>query len=154
MPRLKLRPATEADLDLVFGWSSDPAVRQASFQQAPIPYPEHVAWFKARLADPKCLFLIICEGEEPVGQVRLDLIDDRARVSISLAGQARGRGLGRRALEAAAARAADLAPGVRELIAQVKPDNQASLEAFRRAGFEEVAASGQPGFVSFRLVLD
>jgi len=154
MAQLKLRPATEADLDLVFAWSSDPAVRQASFQQAPIPYPEHVAWFKARLTDPKCLFLIICEAEEPVGQVRLELIEDRARVSISLASRSRGRGLGRRALEAAAVQIASLAPGVRELVAQVKPDNQASQKAFRQAGFEEVAKADQPGCVFFRRVLD
>jgi RimJ/RimL family protein N-acetyltransferase len=72
--------------------------------------------------------------------VRLDIGGAEATVSIHLASDWRGRGVGTRALVALAELAfADL--GIARLLASVKADNHASLAAFRKAGFVRFASA-------------
>jgi RimJ/RimL family protein N-acetyltransferase len=64
---------------------------------------------------------------------------------VTLAPQARGRGLGAAALIEAAAEGL-ARPGVELVCAHVKPQHEASLRAFARAGFT-LAGSGAGGLV-------
>ena len=72
----------------------------------------------------------------PVGQIRLTREPpDAAELHVTVAPEARGRGLGTELIIEAAARGlAD--PTVHRLIAHVKSDNEPSWRAFARAGFE------------------
>ena len=133
-----LRPAGELDRDRTFEWANDPVTRAMSFSSATIPRADHDGWFTRSLAgDARSLF-IAEEGAEPIGLVRLDWLDQahtQAEIGISLAREARGRGLSVLALQALIARARELE--VVRLIARIKPDNEPSLRAFARAGFSE-----------------
>ena len=129
-----LRPATLGDCRRIWIWRNDPESRRASFDSDPIPFETHQAWFSASLGrEDRKLYVIVAEGKES-GVVRLDLSGREAQVSIHLAPEWRFRGVGPAALQAVA----DLAFGpfgLERLVARVKPDNQASVAAFERAGF-------------------
>lgn len=135
---LALRPAGPEDENRLLNWRNDPSTREASFTQGEVAADEHRAWLARKLRDPGCALLIIEEDGRPLGQVRLDrLTADLADISIGLAPEARGRGLGRSALVLTAAEAPRLL-GVATLRALVKHDNEQSLRAFRAAGFVEI----------------
>ena len=44
-----LRKATYEDMDLIFKWANDSAVRNNAFNQEKIEYQEHKKWFKSCL---------------------------------------------------------------------------------------------------------
>ena len=70
------------------------------------------------------------------GQVRFDLDDSGATISISIARNFRGQGLGPSMLRQACRCFWSQHPAV-PVHAYIKPDNAASLKAFSRAGFVE-----------------
>jgi RimJ/RimL family protein N-acetyltransferase len=76
----------------------------------------------------------------PIGHVRVSpQANGAAEIHVVLASDARGRGLGAAVLVQASARA--LADSeVALLCAHVKPENQASLRTFARAGFHPVGS--------------
>ncbi len=77
--------------------------------------------------------------EAQVGQIRYDITDDTAVVSLSLAREARGRGLGPALIWRGSERCfAD--SSVKLIRAYVKPDNKASIRAFSKAGFTDAGA--------------
>ncbi len=138
---IELRPVQSADCRLLWAWANDPGVRAVSFSSAPIAWEPHVRWFQTRLADPHCLFyLAVNEAETPIGQVRLDVEDNAAVISVSLAPEMRGQGYGGEILRIAAATAFATAP-VATIHAYIKPDNDASVRAFQKAGFRANGAT-------------
>jgi RimJ/RimL family protein N-acetyltransferase len=136
-----LRPATESDAELLLEWRNDPQTREASFQQEPIGLEEHRAWLAGRLGDPDCALQVIEVDGRPAGSVRLDREgDEEAEIHIVIAPESRGGGLSIRALDLASEQAGELL-GVRRVRARVKSGNEASLRAFRSAGFEPARES-------------
>ena len=133
---LSLRRARPEDCRLVWEWANAPEVRAASFTTAPIPWESHQEWFAARLQDPNCHFFIILGPEQqPWGQIRFDpLADQQATISITLAPEARGQGLGAAALRLAASEIFRTT-SLTAIHAYIKPDNIRSIRAFRTAGF-------------------
>lgn len=145
-----VRPATMDDAGLLLAWANDPVTRAAGFHTDAIERDEHLAWLQRRLASPECRLYIGVQAGQPVGQVRVDRDEAGiAEVSIGVAPEARGRGVGRRLLDAALAAArADAQLGARAFRARVRPDNAASLALFRAAGFVE-SGSGEEGSIPF-----
>lgn len=127
---IRLRPATADDARRIFEWANDPTTRAVSFSSEPIPWETHVAWFARKLADPACRLYVVCDDDEPVGQVRLDHEGARATISVAIAEPHRGRGLG-----VAAIRAALLESEAEAIDAFILDDNARSIAAFERAGF-------------------
>lgn len=89
-----LRKATEADAEILFWWRNEPETRANSFHMEPLPYEEHVSWLKAALNNPTQEIYIFCDGDMPIGQVRLSTEGDVAtiRYSIDIAYRAQGYG--------------------------------------------------------------
>ena len=136
---LTLRAARADDEAQLLSWRNEPATRRFSFDTRLIDEDEHGRWFKAKLSDPTSVILIAEDDDVPVGQVRLDSVEqDRAEVSISVAPAVRGRGMATEALRLAILQAPELL-GVRRLYARIKPENEASLRLFRAVGFEVIA---------------
>lgn len=130
---MRHRPATRDDAALLFAWANDPETRRQSFTTEPIAWETHVAWLERRLADS---LILIFENPEPVGVVR---IQDGV-ISITVAPEHRGKGYATPMIREAAQ------PGT---IAEVKPDNVASLRAFAAAGFVEISRT--PELLMLRL---
>ena len=129
-----LRPAGHDDCRRVWLWRNDEATRRASFDATPIPLERHERWFQATLQSPERRLYIVEAAGEAAGVVRLDLEGERATVSINLAAEWRGRGVGPLALERLT-EVAFATLGLNRLLASVKADNRASLAAFEKAGF-------------------
>ena len=141
---LDARRANVADAALLWRWANDPETRRRSFTKTAIPWDDHVAWLGKRLASDRAAIWIFSDGAEPVGQVRADVDDDAADVSIVVAPEHRGRGCGK----------AMLAAGVRLLRqdfgrniavrALVLDDNATSLRIFTACGFRAVGPAPRP----------
>ncbi len=132
---LRLRPARLDDAERLFCWRCDPATSMASFGPPPT-WEEHVGWLNRRLGDLHCDLRILEFEERPAGTVRLDRCVRRSwgrlcEVSIAIAPDCRGRGLGKAAL----ALARELKP-VAPLVARVKRGNIASRRLFLSAGYQ------------------
>ncbi len=136
MTVLHYRLATAADVDLYFDWANDPDTRRQSFRTAPIPLDTHRAWFARRLTDPDALLLVFeTDDQQPVGQVRFAReADAEIVIGLSVDARFRGQGLAARLIDMAClACAQHWGPGT--VLAYIRPENQASLRSFARAGF-------------------
>lgn len=130
-----LRDLRADDCRRVWEWANDPGVRAVSFRGDPIPWEGHQRWFAAKLGDPDCLFFIATgDGGEPIGQVYFDVKGREAVVSVSLAPASRGKGYGPRVIRKASRKLLDRG-AVESIHAYIKPNNEASLRAFGRAGY-------------------
>ena len=149
---LRLRLVTMADGPVLLAWRNDPETRRQSFVQDRVRLRTHLAWLAGKLADPTCwLFLAVDQRDRPVGQVRLERLSRGvAEVHISVAPEARGRGVARATL-ALAAGASSGTMAVRTLVAHVRPDNVASVIAFVKAGFEFQRRTKVKGTACYRL---
>lgn len=137
--RLRLRPATRADRDLLWRWRNDPDTRRASFDAEEIPRERHARWLEDTLARAdRRLYVAVLDGTD-VATARLDIAGREAEVSLTVAPEQRGRGVGAQVLEALAREAA-AGLAIFRLIARVRPENAASRRAFERAGFHLVEA--------------
>ena len=92
---LRLRRVDMADAETLFRWRNDPEARENSFQTQPIVYDEHIAWLDKTLRDSSQEIYILCEGDTPIGQVRLSTEDDAATVNYSIDAAHRAQGYGR-----------------------------------------------------------
>ena len=129
---LDLRPAEPCDARDVWTWRNDAAARSASRQTDPVLWPTHEAWFSRALADATRTLLIGVDREtcEKVGLVRFDLLESGQRlVGVNVAPERRGRGYGALLL----AKALERQSGA--LVAEVRPENRASVRLFEKLGF-------------------
>jgi RimJ/RimL family protein N-acetyltransferase len=144
---LTLRQATVADADLLRAWRNDPGTLAASWEREPVEPAGHVRWLSGVLADPNRHLLVAEEGARPVGQVRFDGGDDGAwLISVAIAPEERGRGLGSELIRAGVAWLCERDGGAR-VLAQVRTGNEQSLRAFDRAGFERTREEPERGMV-------
>ncbi len=140
--RVWLREATLEDSERVWRWRNDAETRRGSFDEREIPLDEHRQWFEATIQRGDRRLYVVLAGGVEAGVVRLDLEGSGALVSINIAPEWRGRGIGKTALTALAERAfGEL--GLKQLVARVKARNVISRKAFEEAGFQ-VVQNGDP----------
>jgi UDP-2,4-diacetamido-2,4,6-trideoxy-beta-L-altropyranose hydrolase len=144
---LSLRRAQTGDCKLLWEWANDPEVRANSFSGDFISWERHQEWFGAKLADPNCvLYLALDIHNRPVGQVRYDVAESHALISVSLAAEFRNKAYGGRLL-VLAVEELFRSTGATVIDAYVKPTNETSLRVFTRAGFrrqEDGTFAGRP----------
>ena len=130
-----LRRASFEDADRLLAWRNDPTARAQSLSTEEIDGATHRTWLARRLADEGTrLFIAEADGVAS-GMVRVDTTGPGlGEISVAVAAEARGAGLGRLLVEQGARRAAaELA--LDSIDAVIKPGNAASLATFRGAGF-------------------
>lgn len=132
-----LRCAEESDMDLLFQWVNDKEVRNNSFQTKDITYEEHQKWFMNMLHREDVKQYIYMSEGEPVGQIRICLVGDEAEISYSIAPEYRYMGYGKQMIAALKNVVQEEYPKVKELVAQVKPENLASQKVFLDCGYYE-----------------
>jgi len=137
---LTFRDARRADSRRVWEWRN--AVNPTfSLLNEETAYGDHDAWFCAALDDAERNIRIALAGDLPCGYLRIDVIDQQCgRVSVCLASDAKGRGLGRKLLAEADRLAADL--GLFRLNAEINIRNEASRRVFKAAGYVTEKKSG------------
>jgi RimJ/RimL family protein N-acetyltransferase len=140
-----LRPAAERDADLLLAWRNDPEAVRFSGTARAVTMREHRDWLAARIIDPATRIWIAEQEHTAVGQVRIDLEDGVATVSVAVAPGHRGRGLGTAVLRAMVAEV-EGDPRVTRLRALAHAENVASVRAFERVGFS-AQGRGADGFL-------
>lgn len=137
---MRLRRACGADMDLLYRWANEPIVRQNAFHTEPIPYTDHVQWFSEMMADDAVRQYILCDGDLPVGQIRLNLEGAAALIDYSVAAQERGKGYGRTLLRLAQEELEkDETLRAAQLVGLVKHGNTASAKTFEKCGYQKEA---------------
>jgi pseudaminic acid synthase len=131
-----IRPARQSDIDAVYIISNDQVVRSQSLNTEPIPWEQHVEWFKQKLEDPNVLFLIAEIQEGAVfAQIRYEIAGVSALVNLSVHADYRGKGLASGLLEEGDRRLFEQHQTMDRVVAQILPDNIASAKAFLKAGY-------------------
>jgi RimJ/RimL family protein N-acetyltransferase len=141
-----LRRAVAADAEDFFHWRNEAHARAMSFASEPVAWSEHARWFRRKLDDASAELHVVEVDGLPVGQVRIDHLANEAVLSFAIDPLVRGRGLGERAVAAAAERATRDVP----VRADVKPENTASRKVFTKLGWTESRAP--EGHIVFRMI--
>lgn len=141
-PPLSLRRATAADSADLLAWRNDPLTRANSRNTQAVAPNGHEAWLARALADANRRLWIGEVAGAAVGTASA-VRDPRGTVEISVtvAPEARGRGIATRLVPAAVAEARRLWPGA-PIRAEIKPDNRASRAVFEACGFTLVGDRG------------
>ena len=139
--QLLLAEPTDDDALLVMRWRNDPTTLAASFHQEPKVWPAFQAEF-ARYFDASIPPLFGADDGERLAFVRFrDVVKPAlgprlvVDISINVAPEARGRGVGTRIIALASARALEQADAV---LAEIRPGNAASVKAFLAAGYSRI----------------
>jgi UDP-2,4-diacetamido-2,4,6-trideoxy-beta-L-altropyranose hydrolase len=136
-PRITLRRVRSDDADLIREWRNDEDAVRFSVTGRPVSPGEHALWFAGQVDDPARLFWIAEQRGNPVGEVRVDLSGREGTVSIAVAPEWRGCGIGTSILRVLLSEIVRH-PEVSTLTALARQDNTASVRAFERAGFRSL----------------
>ncbi len=131
--------------ELIYRWQCQPGSRRYSRNPHPPTPDEHLQWMQTVLHDAARMLWILMVNGSPAGILRLDMIKnepDIAEVSILIAEEWRGHGVGKCALQALNGRFSHL-----HLNAWIHQDNAASLHLFQRAGYQQRSMPNEAGFV-------
>lgn len=143
---IRTRAAALDDAMLLLAWRNDAVTRRMSLHSEAVSLEEHLAWYTASLSNPLRVIFIGEDAETgvAVGMVRFDSDASPspiAEVSLNIAPEQRGRGLGRAVLEAAIVALDARHPEIRALTAVIRPENTASVRLFEAAGFHRIGES-------------
>lgn len=133
--KLRLRPVESTDCDLIWKWANDPVTRQVSLSPTLVTLQQHQAWFIDKLKDTQTCFYIVFEKNVPIGQIRFEIDQETAIVSVNLAPECRGMGYGARVIKLGV-EALFEETSVMLVHAYIKPENIASIKAFMKAEFQ------------------
>lgn len=130
---MELRLATMDDALILFDWRNDQVSRQNFINQKLVSWTEHIDWLKDSLANPHRQIFIATVDGCPVGQIRLDEIDEvRTELSWTIAPEERAKGYGKEMVRLGASKV----PNGRTSIAKIKSHNEASRRIVNRLGFQ------------------
>jgi len=161
MGEIDLRPANPADGEMIFCWRNHPVVRRYSGDAREIDWETHCEWFRQSLQNPNRILLIAEADGNPLGVLRYDLSETRlstqqsAQVSVYLKPEKIGQGYGANLLVAGVQWIRNQHPSVSKLVAEILPENAASIRAFERAGYvKSDAPAAQPAVCREKLIYE
>ncbi len=130
-----LRGAADVDSQKVFDLSNDPVVRSQSINSNTIELDYHKKWFAEKIKKEDYIFLLAFDKKNNfIGQVRFDINKADAVVSISIVNEFRGKGFSKNILKEACTKIFS-EKDISTITANILPDNIASINGFKSAGF-------------------
>jgi hypothetical protein len=114
----------------LYQWANDPTIRAQSLQSETIAWTSHLEWFYQKLQHPINRMFIYYHNNQPIGNLRLDAVDEKYKISYLVDADFRGMGFGSRIIEDA------LIITQQTLIAEVKMNNLASNKLFEKHKFK------------------
>lgn len=146
---VSIRSATLQDAIHLYLWRIHPSTRTMMRETGDIRWEDHLAWLKATLDNPdRYLFVGLCDGQ-PVGTARLDVEGTEAEISVTVAPECRGAGVGSELIRVATQQVLDNQM-VTKVMARIKPENVGSLRAFAKAGYVVVSESESEAILTFK----
>lgn len=129
---MQLRKATHDDWKILLDWRNDPTTKENSFNQDKISLETHRLWFNDSLLNPQRNIYILEDNLTPVGSIRSDnILHNQYLLSWNIASNQRGKGYGNKILEIY------LQDKTGKFIAEIKPENTASIKMVQKNGFEK-----------------
>jgi UDP-2,4-diacetamido-2,4,6-trideoxy-beta-L-altropyranose hydrolase len=136
LAEIELRAATKDDSARLFEWRNHPSIRAISINTDPIIWESHQQWFKNVLQDANRPLYIAEQAGTEVGVIRFDINEARAEVSLYLAPEHKGKGLGTQLLLLGEKQLLKERSDVQKLVATVREGNEASHRLFRRCDYQ------------------
>ncbi|MBS0229043.1 MAG: UDP-2,4-diacetamido-2,4,6-trideoxy-beta-L-altropyranose hydrolase [Proteobacteria bacterium] len=134
--RMRLRPATLADAEMLLAWRNEASTRHSSHDTATIALAEHLRWLESSLANPcRCLLVAEIDGTA-MGTARADLTAGVHVLSWTVPEKYRSRGIGK---EMVRMLVSSIAGPVR---AEIRRGNHASIRTAVAAGLHLVCEQG------------
>jgi len=141
--KLSIRKARKDDCKNIWLWWNDPVTRAMMKKNGQVPWEDHCVWFDKILVDDSRVLLVGEVDGEAVGVVRfLQEADGVYEVSINLAPEARGKGIGSKLL-GLGLKHLKQAKSVQLAFAMLKKSNIASKRTFEKNGFAFTAPTGE-----------
>lgn len=133
--KISLRHLRLDDIHDIYELSNENEVRENSFNTNKIEFKDHEKWFKSKLENNKCLFLVIEIDENFAGQVRFDLSGLEATISISITKKFRDIGLGTNIIKSSLDYLKEKLPSIKIVKAYIKEINKRSIKLFEKSDF-------------------
>ena len=129
---MQLRKAIFDDWKMLLDWRNDPTTRLNSFEQGEVSEQTHKIWFDKSLSNSNREIYILEDNSIPVGSIRSDVVDPGKYIlSWNIDPNQRGKGYGTKILEIY------LQDKTGKFIAEIKPENIASIKMVQKNGFEK-----------------
>ena len=125
------------DAPTLFKWANDSDTRKNSFDRPAIDPLSHIGWLSEKIKS-RIPFYIFEWLDVPIGFVRLDLVSGEFVLSYGLDKLFRGRGLSVKVLNLALSQLGHF----QKVIALTTPENEPSIRALTRVGFQQKSTSG------------
>lgn len=136
---LKLRLATQEDVNLTFDWATNKIVRQYAIQKEEISFDNHKNWFSKKVVASNCVYFIAEINALPIGSIRFDTDENNeALLSFLLDPQFHCKGYGKAILKKGCEEVLKLKE-LSKIIGVVSNENIPSLKTFKSLGFEQVS---------------
>lgn len=135
--KLEIRKADLCDMYDLLQWRNHADVRKNFFNPNPVSYDEHEKWFHAKIKDPNSIIYVVCCREDKIGSIRFENIEDAIKVSVMLNPNFLGKGFGPEVIKSGMQKYLSEKRTDKPFIAEIKPNNIASIRAFQEAGFKE-----------------
>lgn len=133
---ITLRRATMDDAITLYAWRNDSTTRAMFRNSGEVSWREHRAWLRDVFEDLNRILWVAERDSILVGTARLDRNGDEVEVSVTVAPEARGDGVGTEIIRQATAAGLHM-PGVNCVVARIKIENTASIRAFAKVGYTE-----------------
>lgn len=134
---VSLRSANLNDVMFLWYLRNQPDVYKYFKTAESVPLEQHINWIMPIVLHQgnKIILFIIENDAVPVGQIRLDCLDGKAQISISILNEFRGRGIAREALKSTIEKIKTQVE-VNAIIAEIHEDNLSSVNLFTKSNFK------------------
>jgi RimJ/RimL family protein N-acetyltransferase len=130
---MKLRKAIFDDWKILLDWRNDSTTRENSFETGEVSEQTHKSWFTNSLSNLNREIYIFEVNNILAGTIRSDKTDEKTYVlSWNIAPDQRGKGYGTKILELF------LQNKTGDFIAEIKPENIASIKMVQSNGFNQL----------------
>ena len=138
LAKIKIRAINQDDTRRIWEIRNYPAVRDNSSQSDEIPLDKHISWFNKKYFSGQTNACFVLEYDQEVaGYCRFDSEDKGFRVSIALDPAYHGKGFGTFFLAEASSKFGQ----DKTLLAEIKKNNQPSVQIFKKVGFHVINES-------------
>lgn len=146
--KIYLKRADISDKDILLEWRNHPKIREQCFNSEIISRETHEKWFNDVLKREDIILLIGVLENKKIGQVRFNLNNEKAKISVNVAPELIGKGLGP-ILIIKGCEFLFKNTRCKEIIAEIKPHNIASIKAFAKAGFKNILSKEDKVLMSY-----
>lgn len=150
-----LRPANISDANTLHRWRNEPEYRALSFSPQPISLASHLTWLERRLKSADSIIWIVHDKSgASIGTIAVDSVkSEAANLAICLCPTQRGKGLGTLLIEKASLQILQ-EHAVDRILVQFKHGNNASQNAFKKAGYRPIAPTTVNGFTALQMAFE